>query len=99
MSFVVKFGEVSLYGRSHPSAGVASVSDSPSRLKGAHALYKDKDFRWWRGFIHTVGSARESFVVRFFDDLGPVKIVWRPELYTTDVTAARLPGTSNALSR
>ena len=61
----------------------------PGRLKGAHVWYKSKDSRWWLGVIHTVGSDHEPSVVRFFDDPGPVKIVLRPDLYSTDAAAAR----------
>ena len=61
----------------------------PGRLKGAHMWYKSKDSRWWLGVIHTVGSEHEPSVVRFFDDPGPVKIVLRPDLYSTDAAAAR----------
>ena len=51
--------------------------------------YKDKDSHWWLGIIHTVDSTREPFVIRFLDDPGPVRLILRPELYSTDATAAR----------
>ena len=61
----------------------------PKKLRGAHLWYKDKDSHWWLGIIHTVGSTREPFVIRFLDDPGPVRLILRPELYSTDATAAR----------
>lgn len=41
------------------------------------------------GIIHTMGSAREPFVVHFVDNPGPAKIALRPELYSLDGIAAR----------
>lgn len=72
-----------------PREQFARTFSDPCRLKGAHVWYKDKGSRWRLGVIHTVGCASLPFVVRFFDDPGPMKIALRRELYSTDAAAAR----------
>ena len=47
---------------------------------------------WWLGGIRSVGSADMSFLVRFLDNPGPVKVMLRPELYSTDPSACRYSG-------
>ena len=65
------------------------VFSDRSKLRGAYFWFKSRDNLWWLGIIHTVGSANEPFVVRFLDEPGPVKILLRPELYSTDPSAER----------
>ena len=57
---------------------------------GAFFWYKAQDGLWWLGKISGPPSAPDSYVVRFLDEPGPVKIVLSPLRYTT--TASAVPG-------
>ena len=66
---------------------------------GAHIWYKARDGLWWLGKIaHRAPadtssnslsdpSSDGSYIIRFLDDPGPIKINLRPALYTTATDA------------
>ena len=66
---------------------------------GAHIWYKARDGLWWLGKIAHCApvdtssnrlsdpSSDGSYIIRFLDDPGPIKINLRPALYTTATDA------------
>ena len=58
---------------------------------GAHLWYKARDGLWWLGKVapraSTDTSSTNSYIVRFLDDPGPIKITLLPSLYTTSRSA------------
>ena len=60
---------------------------------GAHLWYKARDGLWWLGKVapraSTDTSSTDSYIVRFLDDPGPIKIALLPSLYTTSRSATQ----------
>ena len=63
-------------------------ADGSKRL-GVPLWFKSSANLWWPGVIHSVGSDDTPFVVRVLDNPSPVKVMLRPELYSTDLSACR----------
>ena len=56
---------------------------------GAHFWYKAQDGLWWLGKISRHAPTPNTFIVRFLDDPGPVRIALSPSRYTTSQDAVR----------
>ena len=59
--------------------------------KGAHSWYKGDDGLWWLGKIIASTTEDRVYLVRFWDDPGPIKLSLPPARYTTPTGAVRGP--------
>ena len=57
--------------------------------KGAHVWYKGDDGLWWLGKISASTTEDGVYLVRFFDDPGPIKLPLSPACCTTSMGAVR----------
>ena len=57
--------------------------------KGAYFWYKGDDGLWWLGKISVKTTEDGVYLVRFFDDPGPIKLPLSPVRYTTSTGAVR----------
>ena len=57
--------------------------------KGAHVWYKGDDGLWYPGKISASTTEDEAYLVRWWDDPGPIKLPLSPARYTTSTGAVR----------
>ena len=56
---------------------------------GAHFWYKARDHHWWLGKISAHTTTTATYIVRFLDDPGPVKLKLSSSNYSTTIGAER----------